>query len=263
VIFACAANVASTILGEGASWLERKVLRNVEYFRDLTVTHTDEAYMRRHNEVDERAVYFIKSYEDDPSRVEMGFDLTACDGGRSPPHLGSSLRREPARGGPGARRVGGRDADVRRAPRRYQPELRERHDGGTRIYQTIFLDESRSKTWSLGEITPSKVIDRAWWVCFSHSYRHFRRVVPWVWALQGRQHTWFAGSWTLFNTHDIAIASGLAAAHRLGAPYPFAHLPLAAATFDTVLGTSHMRWRRGGAASPPAAGTKSQVKKRD
>lgn len=222
MIFACAANVASTILGEGASWLERKVLRNVEYFRDLTVTHTDEAYMRRHNEVDERAVYFIKSYEDDPSRVEMGFDLTA-----------------------------------------YQPELRERHDGGTRIYQTIFLDESRSKTWSLGEITPSKVIDRAWWVCFSHSYRHFRRVVPWVWALQGRQHTWFAGSWTLFNTHDIAIASGLAAAHRLGAPYPFAHLPLAAATFDTVLGTSHMRWRRGGAASPPAAGTKSQVKKRD
>lgn len=86
MIFACAANVASTILGEGASWLERKVLRNVEYFRDLTVTHTDEAYMRRHNEVDERAVYFIKSYEDDPSRVEMGFDLTACDGGRSPPH---------------------------------------------------------------------------------------------------------------------------------------------------------------------------------
>ena len=97
-------------------------------------------------------------------------------------------------------------------------------------------------------------------------YTHFRRVVPWVWTLQGRKHTWFAGSWTLFNTHDIAIASGLcapahecearaqqltgprararsAAAHRLGAPYPFGANPLAAATFDTVLGTSHLRWR--------------------
>ena len=76
-------------------------------------------------------------------------------------------------------------------------------------------------------------------------------MVPWVWALQGRRRTWFAGSWTLFNTHDIAIASGLAAAERLGAPYPFGHNKLAAATYDTVLGVSHgacgllASWRRG------------------
>ena len=51
-------------------------------------------------------------------------------------------------------------------------------------------------------------------------------------------------SWTLFNTHDIAISSGLAAAERLGAPYPFTHNKMATATYDTVLGASHLRHRR-------------------
>ena len=40
---------------------ERAVLSSVRYYRDLTVTHTDEAYMRRHHELDERAIYFIKT----------------------------------------------------------------------------------------------------------------------------------------------------------------------------------------------------------
>jgi hypothetical protein len=26
--------------------------------------------------------------------------------------------------------------------------------------------------------------------------------------LQGKQHTWYAGSYTLFNTHEIAVMSG-------------------------------------------------------
>lgn len=29
--------------------------------------------------------------------------------------------------------------------------------------------------------------------------------------LQGRQHTWYAGSFTLFNTHEIAVMSGVLA----------------------------------------------------
>ena len=70
--------------------------------------------------------------------------------------------------------------------------------------------------------------------------QHFRFVVPWVWTIQGASHTWYAGSWTLFNTHDIAIASGLAAAARLGAPYPFGHNKLAAATYDTFFGAAHL-----------------------
>ena len=201
VILACPADVALRLLGDGASGLERRVLGGVEYYHDLTVTHTDEKYMASHNDVDGRAIYFIRTHEEKPECLEMGFELTA-----------------------------------------YQPQLKKRREKtGQAIYQTIFLDKERSSLWSIDKLRPSKVLDRAWWSAFSHTYRHFRRVVPWVWALQGRKRTWFAGSWTLFNTHDIAISSGLAAAERLGAPYPFAHNPLAAATYDTVLGASHLR----------------------
>jgi len=179
------------------------VLPAVQYFNDLTVTHTDEEYMAKHNDVDGRAIYFISALKDQPEILEMGFELTA-----------------------------------------YQPRLQPRRaSGGSRIYQTIYLDQRKEDLWTIGDLKPESIIDRAWWSAFSHTYKHFRRVVPWVWTLQGHKRTWFAGSWTLFNTHDIAISSGLAAAHRLGAPYPFEHNQLATATFDTVLGASHLRMR--------------------
>jgi len=167
------------------------------------VTHTDEEYMAKHNEVDGRAIYFISANEQQPEILEMGFELTA-----------------------------------------YQPTLQaHREQGKPRIYQTIYLDQQRSSLWTIGELKPESIIDRAWWSAFSHTYKHFRRVVPWVWTMQGHKHTWFAGSWTLFNTHDIAISSGLAVAHRLGAPYPFVHNELATATFDTVYAANHLRMR--------------------
>eukprot|EP00928_Gymnodinium_smaydae_P048182 TRINITY_DN321_c0_g3_i1.p1 TRINITY_DN321_c0_g3~~TRINITY_DN321_c0_g3_i1.p1 ORF type:complete len:531 (+),score=58.26 TRINITY_DN321_c0_g3_i1:61-1653(+) len=202
VIMCCPADVARAILGSGAGFWERRVLSSVQYFLDLTVTHTDRDYMKRHNDVDDRAIYFIKTYEKQPEALEMGFELTA-----------------------------------------YQPALQKLRASGERIYQTIFLDKKRSDLWTVKDLDPSKVIDRAWWSAFSHTYKHFRWVVPWVWTLQGRKHTWYAGSWTLLNTHDIAISSGLAVAHRLGAPYPFTHNRLATATFDTVLNVGHLRWR--------------------
>ena len=185
------------------SFWERRVLPSVKYFNDLTVTHTDEEYMRKHNEVDGRAIYFISANEQQPEILEMGFELTA-----------------------------------------YQPTLQaHREQGKPRIYQTIYLDQQRSSLWTIGELKPESIIDRAWWSAFSHTYKHFRHVVPWVWTMQGHKHTWFAGSWTLFNTHDIAISSGLAVAHRLGAPYPFEHNALATATFDTVYAANHLRMR--------------------
>lgn len=39
--------------------------------------------------------------------------------------------------------------------------------------------------------------------------------VPFVPLLQGRNRTWYAGAYTLINTHEIAVMSGLAAADRL------------------------------------------------
>ena len=47
VVFACGAEAALRALGPGASWLERRLLRNVKYFNDLIVTHTDADYMKK------------------------------------------------------------------------------------------------------------------------------------------------------------------------------------------------------------------------
>ena len=203
LILATPANVSLSLLGESASYFEKSVLSSVEYYHDLTVTHTDAEYMRSHNEVDGKAIYFIRTHPEAPECLEMGFELS-----------------------------------------QYQPRLREyKQSGAEPIYQTIYLDKERSSLWSIDKLNPSKVLDRAWWSAFSHTYNHFRNVVPWVWTMQGHKNTWYAGSWVLFNTHDIAIASGFAAAERLGAKYPFGHNKLAAATYDTVLGAAHLRVR--------------------
>ena len=56
-----------------------------------------------------------------------------------------------------------------------------------------------------------------------------------LFLLQGRKNSWFCGSYTLVNTHEIAIISGLAVAERLGAPYPFQDDKLALKQFETYL----------------------------
>ena len=47
LILATDANTALTIVGKEATWMERRVLGGVKYLHDLTVTHTDVAYMRK------------------------------------------------------------------------------------------------------------------------------------------------------------------------------------------------------------------------
>jgi len=211
IVFACPANVALKILGKEASFWERRVLGSVRYFRDLSVTHTDENYMKSMTEEKAvgKAMYFIKTYEEDPKLLEMGFDLSAYQ---------SNLRY-----------------GIQCSPEE-EPQ---------RVYQTIFLDQTRENNlWTLGEIDSSKILDRTWWSAFSHTMTHFRWVVPRVWLLHrpGRvrhSHTYFAGSWTLINTHDIAVASGLAVAERLGAPYPFTNDKLAHQAYLTFRNVAH------------------------
>ncbi|RPA94647.1 hypothetical protein L873DRAFT_1830166 [Choiromyces venosus 120613-1] len=74
------------------------------------------------------------------------------------------------------------------------------------VFQTIFLNSSRDKhLWDWGNQ-----------LCQTHH----AFVVPWLWLLNGRRSTMFAGSWTLVNAHGASVISGLAAAYRLGAAYP-------------------------------------------
>ncbi|GAB4821602.1 hypothetical protein N2152v2_008648 [Parachlorella kessleri] len=158
VVFCCGTEEALRMLDK-PSWLERRLLANVEYFNDLIVTHQDEEYMRR-------------------EKIEMSFRLNSYQ-----PHLAGKAPSTQWQG---------------------------------TIYQSIFLDDQQSQKWTVGEIDKSKVR-----------------------FLQGKQHTWYAGSYTLFNTHEIAVMSGLAVAERLGAPYPFPEDQLAREQFATYLKLAH------------------------
>ena len=54
VVFACSPEVSTRLLTAGSSrlgFLEKRALRSVEYFDDVTVSHTDEEYMARHYEL--------------------------------------------------------------------------------------------------------------------------------------------------------------------------------------------------------------------
>ncbi|KAK8879616.1 FAD/NAD(P)-binding domain-containing protein [Apiospora arundinis] len=212
LILCCLADTAKKVLGKTASWREKKVLGSAKFSDDVTITHNDADYMKRHYEnfyredlavatmtsqrggvevenyqqrldwaADNfRPMYYIKMYPSDRSKLEMCFDTT-----------------------------------------NYQSQFPERVPFEQHVFQTIYLNKARdSHLWSDDQIDESKIIRKDWWHQLCHSYTHYLFVVPWVMFLQARRHVRFAGSWTLVNAHEVAILSGLAAAVDLGAEYP-------------------------------------------
>ena len=199
------ADTAKRLLGSNASFLEKRVLGSAKFSDDVTVTHSDSAYMRKHyqNFYDEslavkelsgvdqsercnsartsfKPMYYIKEYPEDKSKLEMCFDCT-----------------------------------------NYQAQFPEDVDFDDHVFQTIFLNKDRdSKLWSKDEIDETKIIRVDWWHQLCHSFTHYLFVVPWMMFLQGKRHTRFAASWTLVNAHEVAVISGIAAAVDLGANYP-------------------------------------------
>ena len=202
------ADTAKRLLGKTASFRERKVLGSAKFSDDLTITHHDSAYMERHyeNHFNEdqavstlggkdqssrvetaariggfRPMYYIKPYPEDPTKLEMCFDCTNYQA-QFPPTV---------------------------------------YDLDDHVFQTIYLNKQRDgHLWTDGEIDEARVIRRDWWHQLCHSWTHYVFVVPWLWLLQGRQRTRFAGSWTVINAHEVAVMSGIAAAVDLGAEYP-------------------------------------------
>ncbi|XMA12217.1 hypothetical protein WAI453_005008 [Rhynchosporium graminicola] len=214
------ADDALAILGKTASLKEKFVLGGAKFYDDITVTHSDTAYFEKHYETkfdpslcaesksqkmsDQIALakgegegedgekgfrpsYYTKTYKQDPKKIEMSFDCS-----------------------------------------NYQHQFREEGIGSGReekkdyqhVYQSIFLDQrDQHDLWTMGEIDESKIIERKWWHQLGHRWQHYVRVVPGVMFINGKNHTLFAGSWTLVNMHELACVSGIAAAYRLGAEY--------------------------------------------
>jgi hypothetical protein len=188
-----------------ASFREKRVLGSAKFADDITVTHWDSDYMKKNYEnfynpeqaveklsgVDQttrnkmaekdfKAMYLIKTYPQDRSKLEMCFDCTNYQS-QFPP-------------------------DVPFEKHVFQTIfLNKQRDG---------------HLWSIDDIDESKVIRKDWWHQLCHSWTHYAFVVPWMWLLQGRKHTRFAAAWTLINAHEVAVMSGIAAAVDLGAQYP-------------------------------------------
>lgn len=200
------ADTAKRVLSKTSTWRERKVLGAAKFSDDVTITHSDAEYMKKHYQnfySDELAVetlsgkdqtarnefardhfrpmYYIKMYPEDLSKLEMCFDTT-----------------------------------------NYQSQFPENVPFEDHVFQTIYLNKERDgHLWTDDEIDPAKIIRTDWWHQLCHSFTHYLLVVPWLMFLQSaKTHTRFAANWTMVNAHEVAIISGLAAAVDLGASYP-------------------------------------------
>lgn len=215
---------ALSVLGKQASWKERNILGSAKFADDITVTHSDAAYIRKHYtntyaEAQSRTslptkigdvsftdrhenakgghfqpMYYIKQCRGDPKKLEMCFDCT---------NYQSQFKHVKARD---AKLIAsGNDRDAL--------------DG--HIFQTIFLNKNDRALWDIDEIDESKIIQKNWWHQLQHSWTHYVKVVPWFSFLHSKStRTTYAGSWSLVNAHEVAVISGMAAAYKLGAGYP-------------------------------------------
>jgi len=202
VVFACNADVALRLLAS-PSRAEQFCLGNVRYYEDVTITHCDTEYMQQHYTMAGDVAKCREAREMYYIRTEPS-DRSKCE-------MGFNLSA-------------------------YQPQLSNAEQP---IYQTIFLNSEESSLWTRDKISKSKVLLEKWWHQFAHEAAHFYSVVPFVRFIQNTQRSWYCGAYTLVNTHEIATISGLAVAHRLGAPYPFAADELARKQFDTYLMAIH------------------------
>ncbi|KAL9112687.1 MAG: hypothetical protein Q9227_002990 [Pyrenula ochraceoflavens] len=220
LIICTLADDAKNLLGKTATWREKFVLGGASFYDDITITHSDSSYFSKiyetrfdpslcaspqsdaqkqqiafaKNEIPKnsdgepagyRPMYYTHSYPQDMQKIEMSFDCT---------NYQHQFRMD-------------HGADKAPIPQ-------DRH-----VFQSIFLDKTQRHLWTMDQIDKDKIIERKWWHQLGHRWQHYVRVVPGMMFLNGRNRTWFAGSWTLVNMHELACVSGIAAAYRLGAEY--------------------------------------------
>jgi hypothetical protein len=197
LVMAVLADDAKKLLGKTATWKEKFVLGGAKFYDDITITHSDSKYFENNyetrfkpelcakpksraqegqikfanNEVQGqggepagfRPMYYTHSYTEEPSKIEMAFDCT---------NYQHQFRTE-------------NDSAV--APVPYEDH----------VFQSIFLDKRNRHLWTIDQIDESKVIAKKWWHQLGHRWQHYVRVVPGMMWINGKNHTYFAGSWTL------------------------------------------------------------------
>ncbi|KAK7409025.1 hypothetical protein QQX98_008786 [Neonectria punicea] len=205
------ADDALRLLGKTATWREKLVLGGAAFYDDITITHTDTEYFEHHYETHFKPELCAEpKTEDQRKRVAFsnGEDSSA---GFTPMYYTYTYQQDP------------RLIEMSFNCSNYQHQLRKaRLDSeGTfePVYQTIFLNKDQRYLWTIDEINEAKIIKRNWWHQLGHRWQHYVRVVPGMMFLHGKNSTWFAGSWTLVNMHELACVSGIAAAYRLGGDY--------------------------------------------
>ena len=197
MVIAILADDAKRLLGKSATWREKFVLGGANFYDDITVTHSDSEYFQKTYETQFsqdlckkptskaqeeqiafaknesrgqgnepggfRPMYYTHSYASDPQKIEMSFDCT-----------------------------------------NYQHQFRVDSDGelatvpyDRHVFQSIFLDKNNSHMWTIDGIDEKEVIERKWWHQLGHRWQHYVRVVPLMMFINGKNNTWFAGSWTL------------------------------------------------------------------
>ncbi|CAF4600680.1 unnamed protein product [Rotaria sp. Silwood1] len=205
IIYACDAETILKI-HEKPSRFQQAILGNVRYYDDVTYTHIDLNYINTHYTVHlDIDQYFIHT---NMQSLEMSFNLSNYQ-----PHL-IALKRE-----------------------KY-PNLN--------IFQTLFLNKLESKKWTIEKSDKNKILLERWWRQFAHVWQHFLFTVPLMRFIQKENpNILYAGAYTMLNTHEIACISGLAAAHELGASYPFEKDSLAVKQFDLYMNFVYGKCRNG------------------
>ncbi|PHH83446.1 hypothetical protein CDD82_762 [Ophiocordyceps australis] len=200
------------ILGKQASWREKMVLGGAAFFDDLTVTHSDSKYFEQHYETRfKQELCAEPSSDQQKKQVAFAQGQGGAADGFKPMYYTFSYQRDP------------RLIEMSFNCSNYQHQLKQANADSDRalepVYQTIFLNKKLEAMWTLDSIDENKVIKKNWWHQLGHRWQHYLRVVPGMMFLHGRQHTYFAGSWTLVNMHELACVSGIAAAYHIGADY--------------------------------------------
>ncbi|UNI16265.1 hypothetical protein JDV02_002715 [Purpureocillium takamizusanense] len=205
------------LLGKQATWREKMVLGGAAFYDDITVTHSDNKYFEKHYETRFQQ-HLCAEPESEAQREQIAFargDPEEQDEhglGFKPMYYTFTYDRDP------------RSIEMSFNCSNYQHQLKNANiKAGAGVlepvYQTIFLDKNKQDMWTIDEIDKSKIIKRNWWHQLGHRWQHYLRVVPGMMFLHGRNHTYFAGSWTLVNMHELACVSGIAAAYHIGADY--------------------------------------------